>query len=76
MDKVIFIPIHFGKPDRDDIYEILRRVRNQDRDFIVRDIVWLRNGEWVTMSGKPLPDDDVRAWEMKGELTWQEKEQA
>ena len=70
MDKVIFIPTSFGMPEQDDIYEVLKRVKNQDQNFIVRDIVWLREGKWVSMSGKPVPEEDVRAWQLKEPLSW------
>jgi len=65
--KIIFVPIKFGKPKKEDIYEVSRRIVNRNGEFVVKDIVWLRDGKWVSMSGEPIPDDQVKAWERKVE---------
>lgn len=62
---ITFIPAKFGKPKIDDIYEVVRNVKNREELYMVKDIVWLRKGKWVTMAGKEIPDDQVKAWERK-----------
>ena len=63
--NVVFVPSKFGKPKKDDIYEVIRRVKNQEEFYTVKDIVWLRKGKWVSMRGAEIPDDQVKAWERK-----------
>lgn len=62
---ITFIPAKFGKPKIDDIYEVVRNVKNREELYTVKDIVWLRKGKWVTMAGKEIPDDQVKSWERK-----------
>ena len=61
-DKVTFIPATFGNPKKEDIYEVFRKVKNRNETFTVKDIVWYRNGKWVSMAGQDIPDDQVRSW--------------
>jgi hypothetical protein len=43
--KIIFVPTKFGKPKKEDIYEVSRRIVNRNGEFVVKDIVWLRDGK-------------------------------
>ena len=67
--KVVFVPASYGKPKKDDIYEIIRRVKNHDKVYIVKDVVWLRDGEWVAMNGQKIDETEVEAWELKGGIS-------
>lgn len=56
-DGFIYIPTRFGLPE-DGIYAVMRQVKS----YLVKDIVWRREGKWVSLDGKPLPDENIKSW--------------
>lgn len=73
------IPTRLGKPSKDGVYAIQRRMplkvwpdgpnaKPEIKEYVdLKEIVWLKNGNWVSMNGKPIEDKEVSSWEKEDE---------
>ena len=60
-DNVLYVPVYFSLPKEDGIYAVKRDIKGN----VVKDIVWRIRGCWLTMEKKPIPEENIKAWEYK-----------